>query len=133
MPQLLSDHFTPSIVNVLKWGLNVETVEDANRYTDEALLKLRGFGLKALHKLRSLVKAEIKQDLISTLLPSPHQYGDGVILDFGRNHQLNAKVTKVAFLKNSIQYDLDVEIWTDKTGYFMERIHGVSAARVRKK
>lgn len=135
MLRYLYDHFPKGITNQLKSSLNVDTVEDANRYTDEALLKIPGFGKMALQKLRNLQKAEIKQDLVAALLPSAHQIGEIVNLDLGCDHILKARVNRVSFYKSGIQYDLDVEItgsrWNSTP--FWDRIHGVSGARVKKR
>lgn len=50
----LSDHFSKLTCHALKRALNVETVEEANKYSDEELLKTRGFGEIALLKLRGI-------------------------------------------------------------------------------
>jgi hypothetical protein len=50
----LSEHFSKCVCQNLKKTLNIETVEEANKYSDEDLLKVNMFGLMALQKLRRL-------------------------------------------------------------------------------
>lgn len=50
----LSDHFSKLMSQQLKRSLNIETVEEANKFSDEELLKVPGFGLITLQKLRRL-------------------------------------------------------------------------------
>lgn len=50
----LSDHFSKLMSQQLKSSLNTETVEEANKLTDDELLMVPGFGKIALQRLRRL-------------------------------------------------------------------------------
>lgn len=59
----LSEYFTTSICKALKNSLNIDTVEQANQYSDEDLLKVPMFGLIALRKLRKLKEPKVSRSI----------------------------------------------------------------------
>lgn len=68
----------------------------------------------------------------NTIIPSEHQYGDPVYLDFGSSGRVdNCKITKIAFSGSQTWYDVEVAIHHEDGGKNTLRLHNINGAFVK--